>query len=131
MIYSACLNQLWDDCIIREAYMRLTQLWDDCIIREAYMRSHNALDIFGLEGKVPESKVKDETVDISTIAEYVWYQWVKFCDTAAKFPAFKIQLGRYLVAAIDIGPAMANTIMKAKWQVMYRTSVRSLTPDEI
>jgi hypothetical protein len=29
------------------------RFWDDCIIREAYVRSHTSLDIFGLEGKVP------------------------------------------------------------------------------
>jgi hypothetical protein len=44
------------------------RLWDDCIIREAYVRSHTSLDIFGLEGQFPESKVKGETVDISTKA---------------------------------------------------------------
>jgi hypothetical protein len=48
------------------------RLWDDCIIREAYVRSHTSLDIFGLEGKVPEIKIKGETVDISTIVEYDW-----------------------------------------------------------
>jgi hypothetical protein len=26
------------------------QLWDDCIIREPYVRSHTSLDNFGLEG---------------------------------------------------------------------------------
>jgi hypothetical protein len=45
----------------------LKRLWYDCIIREAYVRSHTSLVIFGIEGQVPESKVKDETVDISTI----------------------------------------------------------------
>jgi hypothetical protein len=44
-----------------------TRFWDDCIIREAYVRSHTLLDIYGLEGQVPESKIKGETVDISTI----------------------------------------------------------------
>jgi hypothetical protein len=56
--------------------------WDDCIIREAYVRSRTSLDIFGLEGQVPESKVKGETVDISTISEYARYEWVNFRDTA-------------------------------------------------
>jgi hypothetical protein len=42
--------------------------WNDCIIREEYMRSHTSLDIFGLEGQFPESKVNGETVEISTIA---------------------------------------------------------------
>jgi hypothetical protein len=29
------------------------RFWDDCIIREAYVRSHTSLDIYGLEGQVP------------------------------------------------------------------------------
>jgi hypothetical protein len=106
-------------------------LWDDCIISEAYVISHTSLDIFGLKSQVPESKVKGETVDISTIVEYAWYEWVKFRDTAAKFPVSKIQLGRYLGSAIDIGPAMARKILKNNVSVMYRTLVRPLNPDEI
>jgi hypothetical protein len=107
------------------------RIWDDCIIREAYVRSHTSLDIYGLEGQVPESKIKGETADISTIAEYAWYEWVKFRDTAANFPVSKIQLGRELGAAIDIGPAMTHKILKKNGKVMYRSSVRSLTQDEI
>jgi hypothetical protein len=34
------------------------------------VRSHTSLDVFCLEGQVPESKVKGEKVDISTISEY-------------------------------------------------------------
>jgi hypothetical protein len=105
--------------------------WDDFIIREAYVRSHISLDIYCLEGQVPESKIKGETVDISTIAEYAWYEWVKFRYTAAKFPVSKIQLGRDLGAAIDIGPAMTRKIIKKNGMVMYRSSVRSLTLDEL
>jgi hypothetical protein len=77
------------------------RLLDDCIIIEVYVRSHTSLDIYGLEGQVPESKIKGETVDISTISEYAWYEWVKFRDTAAKLPVSKIQLGRDLGAASD------------------------------
>jgi hypothetical protein len=107
------------------------RFWDDYIIREAYVRSHTSLDIYGLEGQVPESKIKGETVDISTIAEYAWYEWVKLRDTAAKFPVSKIQLGRNLVAAFDIGPAMTHKVLKQNGSVMYRSSVRSLTQDKI
>jgi hypothetical protein len=99
------------------------RFWDDFIIREAYVRSHTSLDIYGLEGQVPESKIKGEKVDISTIAEYAWYEWVKFRDTAAKFPVSKIQLRRDLGAAIDIGPAMTRKIMKKNGMVMYRSLV--------
>jgi hypothetical protein len=105
--------------------------WDECIIREAHARSHTSLDIFGLEVQVPESKVKGETVVIYTISEYAWYEWVKFRDTAAKFPVSKIQLGRDLGAVIDIDPIMARKILKKNGIVVYRTSVRSRTPDEI
>jgi hypothetical protein len=70
-------------------------------------------------------------VDISTIAEYAWYEWVKFRDTAAKFPVSKIQLGRDVGAAIDIGPAMMRKILKQNGSVMCRSSVRPLTQDEI
>jgi hypothetical protein len=88
------------------------RLWDNCIIREAYVRSHTSLDIYGLEGQVPGSKVKGETLDISNISEYAWYEWVRFRDTAAKFTMSKIQLGRDLGAAIGIGPAMTRKILK-------------------
>jgi hypothetical protein len=107
------------------------RFWNDCIIRESYVRSHTYLDIFGLEVQVPEIKVKGDTVDISTIAEYSRYEWDKLRDTAAKFPVSNIQLGIYLGAAIDIGPAMAREILKKNGSVMYRTPVRPLTPDEI
>jgi hypothetical protein len=107
------------------------RIWDDCLIREAYVRSNTVLDIFGLEVQVPESIVKGKTVDISTTAEYGWYEWVRYRDTAASFPVSEIQVGRYMGAAIDIGTAMSRKVLKANGQVMYRTSVRSLTLDEI
>jgi hypothetical protein len=107
------------------------RFWDDCIIREAYVRSHTSLDIFGLEVQVPESNIKGEKVDISTIAEYAWYEWVKFRDTAAKFPVSKIQLGRDLGSAIDICSAMTRKILNQNGSVTYRSSVRPLTQDEI
>jgi hypothetical protein len=103
------------------------RFWDDCIVREAYVRSHTYLDIFGLEGHVPESKIKGETVDIFTIAEYAWYEWVKLCDTADKLPVSKIQLGRDLGAAIKIGPVTTRKILKKNDIVMYISSVRPLT----
>jgi hypothetical protein len=107
------------------------RFWDDCIIREACVIPHTSLDVYGLEGQVPESKIKGGAVDISTIAEYDWYEWVKFRDTSAKFPVSKIQLGRNLGAAIDIGPAVTRKILKKNGMPIYRSSVRSLTLDEI
>jgi hypothetical protein len=43
----------------------------------------------------------------------------------------KIQLGRDLGDAIGIGPVITRKILKKNGMVMYRSSVRSLTLDEI
>jgi hypothetical protein len=61
-------------------------LWDDCLLREAFVRSSIALDIFYLEGKAPYKIVKGQTSDISLLAEYAWYEWVKLRDTGHSFP---------------------------------------------
>jgi hypothetical protein len=61
-------------------------LWDDWLVREAYVRSSTALDIFSLEGQVPDTIVKGQTSYISLLAEYSWYEWVKFQYTGQSFP---------------------------------------------
>jgi hypothetical protein len=104
---------------------------DDCLVREAYVRSRTALDTLSLEGQFPESKVKGEPADISPMTEYAWYEWVKFCDASVNFPDSKIQLVRDLGTVIDIGHATAHTVLNVKGKIMYHTSIRSLTSDEI
>jgi hypothetical protein len=107
------------------------RLWDDCLVREAYVRSSTALEIFSLEGQVPDKIVKDQTSDISPLAEYAWYEWVKFRDTGQSFPDSKEWLGRDLGPEIDIGPAMSRKVLNKNGEVMFRVSVRGLTLDEI
>jgi hypothetical protein len=51
--------------MLRSGFPKL--FWDDCIIREAYVISHTSIDIFGLEGQVPEIKVEGETVRIGKV----------------------------------------------------------------
>ncbi|KAI2502750.1 Reverse transcriptase (RNA-dependent DNA polymerase) [Fragilaria crotonensis] len=81
------------------------RFWDDCLEREAYVRSFTAHDIYKLNGQVPETIVSGETADIS--------------PSNLDGPA------------IDIGPAMTRKVLKANGEVVYRSTVRSLTPDEI
>jgi hypothetical protein len=107
------------------------RLWDGCLIREAYVRSSTALDILSLEGKVPDTIVKGQNSDISPLAEYAWYEWVKFRDTGQSFPDSKEWIGRDLEPAIDIGPAMLRKVLKINGKVMFRVSVRGLTLDEM
>ena len=106
-------------------------LWDDCIERESYIRSLTALDIYSLSGQVPETVVSGETADISPFASFKWYEWVYFRDTAVAFPEPQMVLGRDIGPAIDIGPAMTRKILKDNGQVVYRSTVRPLTLDEM
>jgi hypothetical protein len=58
------------------------------------------------------------TADISNIAEFKWYHWVYFCDTAIQFPQDPKVLGRYLGPSADIGPAMAAKLLKSNDQTV-------------
>jgi hypothetical protein len=107
------------------------RIWDDCLVREAYVRSSTVLYILSLEGQVPDTIVKGHTSDISPLAEYAWYEWVKFRDTNQSFPDSKEWLGRDLGPAIDIVPAMSRKVLKINGEVMFRVSVRGLTLDEM
>jgi hypothetical protein len=109
----------------------LKVFWDQCIRRQSYVRSCTALDIFSLEGKVPETQVFGNQADISTVVEYAWYDIVKYCDVYVEFTDTKIQRGRDLGPAIDIGPTTARIILKKNGEITYKTDVRSLTPDEL
>jgi hypothetical protein len=62
------------------------ECWDDCLVREAHVRSRTALGILSLEGQVPENKVKGGPVDTTPMAEYAWYEWVKFRATSTNLP---------------------------------------------
>ena len=50
-------------------------LWDHCIEIEALSRSHAALDIYGLEGQVPETVMSGQTGYISSLCEFEWFEW--------------------------------------------------------
>ena len=87
-------------------------LWDHCIELESRIRSCSALDIYQLDGEVPETKMMGYTADISNICEYEWYEWVMFIDAPAQFPDLKWSLGRYLGPSIDVGSAIQDKAFK-------------------
>jgi hypothetical protein len=45
------------------------RIWDHCIELEALIQSHTALDLFELQGQVPETIVSGQTADISLFIE--------------------------------------------------------------
>jgi hypothetical protein len=84
------------------------RLWDDCMELESFIRSHTALDIWQLQGQVPQTFMTGQTADISQFYELEWYEWCFYHDSAIKFPNNKFRLGRWLGPAIDVGPAMTG-----------------------
>ena len=105
-------------------------LWDYCLELQSRIRSHSALTIYDLDGLVPETKLMGSTADISNLCEFGWYQWVLFVDAPIDWPDDRWVLGRYLGPADDVGSMLTSNILKANGQVVCRTSVRHLTPDE-
>jgi hypothetical protein len=87
-----------------------------------------------VEGQVPDTILKGRNSDIYLLAEnaeYTCYAWVMFRDTDQSFPDSKEWLGRDLMPAIDIGPAMSRKVLKINGEVMFRVSVSGLTLDEM
>jgi hypothetical protein len=82
------------------------KLWDYCLELKALIRTYTALDLYELQGQVPETIVSGQTVDISPFVEYAWFEWVIWYDRSAEFPEAKETLGRSLGPIIDIGPVL-------------------------
>ncbi|KAL7527142.1 hypothetical protein ACHAWF_004902, partial [Thalassiosira exigua] len=105
-------------------------LWDHCLELEALVRSHTALDIFRLNGEVPETLMTGQTADISHISEFSWYDWVYAYDELQKYPGTGWELARYLGPSPDIGSHFTMKILKSNGEVIHRSTVRSLTEGE-
>ena len=95
------------------------------------MRSFTKHNMHKLNGQVPETVVSGETADISPLAQFKWYECVLFRNTSVMYPDAAMVLGRHLGPAIDIGPAMRRKILKSNGKVVYRSTVRALTPDKM
>ena len=99
--------------------------------REAYICFLTAHNIYRLDWQVPETLVSGEPPDISPFPAFKWYEWVLFRDTSVLYADDTMVLGRDLGPAIDIGPAMTRKVLKATGKVVYRSTVRPLSPDEM
>ena len=60
------------------------------------IQSHTALDHFKLNGQVPESVMWGETVDISWLAQFKWYDSILYNEPTTSFPEDNVRLGHYL-----------------------------------
>jgi hypothetical protein len=106
--------------------------WDHYLERrQGFVRSNIAHSSYGLAGQVPKTMVSGETANISSITELKWYEWVMFRDTSISSPDAKMVLGHDLGPALGIGPAMTRKVIKRNGEIVFRSTVRSLTPDEM
>jgi hypothetical protein len=59
------------------------RFWDDCLESMADINSHTVHENYELDGQTPQAMLTGITPDISTLAEFGWYQWVKCFDEDA------------------------------------------------
>ena len=105
-------------------------LWNHCSELEGGIRSLTALDIYGLQGQVPQTIMSGETTEISPYCEFRWFQWVMYYEPNAMYPDDKCYMGRWLGPAVDVGSSMTYTVQKSNSHFVCRTSVRPWTPEE-
>ena len=54
-----------------------------------------------------------------------------FCDATPSYPDDSVVLGRYLGPVMDVGSTLTAKILKGNGQVVYRSTIQHLTPDEL
>ena len=103
-------------------------LWDFGLQHTARIRSHVARD--SLNGRTPIELLTGHTPDLSDIMHFGFYDWIKFYDPVG-FPSKREFLGRWLGPAEHVGQALCYYILKDNGQVIARSTVRSLTSEEL
>ena len=106
------------------------RLWDHCFEWCSLIRSATAHPLFRNRGEVPETIISGETLDISCLAEFPFYDWVWFLDPPDWTMETK-HLGRYLGPSFDVGSHMCHKVLKDTGKVRNRTSVIPVTAEEL
>ena len=108
-------------------------VWDWCLRWVSGVRSLTASMLRGLDGRSPASVLTGDTVDISHMAEFSFYQWVWYLspqDTEDTDTMRRKHLGRYLGPSENVGEAMCSAVLTARATIMERTSVIPLSVEE-
>jgi hypothetical protein len=107
------------------------RLWDFCGEWVSAIRRLTAHDIPSLQGRVPSEAVEGNTPDISEFVQFDWYQPVWYIDPAVQFPDDSRKLGRWIGVAHDVGSPMTFWVLPQSCKVLARSTVTSLTDDEL
>lgn len=113
------------------------RFWDDAFEWFADVRSMTARpDDFRLEGRVPRELIEANTVDISEMCQFEWYE-VAWAWKSGNNPDKGEHLVRVVGIAHHVGQAMCFRVIpeqssspNANFQYLSRSTVRSVTPEE-
>jgi hypothetical protein len=103
-------------------------LWDHCFTLMSEIQSCTAIDLVQLQGDTPSTCLTGDTLDISHLCEFQWYERVWYVDPQDKIENRK--LGRYLGSSHDIGQAMCSKILTNKAREISRTFVVPMSTED-
>ena len=99
------------------------------------------MNIRQLGGKTPATVMTGDTSDISSLTEFGWYDWVWYVNPGSQPSTsqdglddpsmINRKLGRYLGPDLNVGDAMTGSVLTERGQVIQRTSIIPLSPEEV
>jgi hypothetical protein len=105
------------------------RLWNYCGVWVSKIRNVIAHPAPALNGRVPDELMTGDTPEIAELLQFDWYQLVWY-HSPGGFPEQKRQLGRWIGVATNVGQALTYWILTEKCQVIARSSVHPVKPDE-
>ena len=107
------------------------RLWGYCTVLMSLVCSHTQLPLYQLHGQTPEEMMTSVTLDISHICEFCWFEWVYVSPPVGSFVGGKEHLGQYLGPTLPgHGSTMSYHVLQHSGEVVSRTSIHKLTPQE-
>lgn len=118
---------------VRKHYARIMNLhkcpdafWDFAM--EYIIKLRQMLVRTAANDRSPIETITGDTPDTSEFIDFDFYQWIKYREQTDKDDPIK--LGRWLGIAHDVGSALTYWILKSNGQIIARSTVRPLLPDE-
>jgi hypothetical protein len=91
-----------------------------------------ALDLYKLQGQVPERIMIGQTADNAFICLFEWYNWIYYNDSNVQFPDQKVVLGRYVGhTEPQVGSVLTGKILTTTGEVFCCNAFRHLTDAEM
>lgn len=107
------------------------RFWCYCGEWVAAIRRFTAHNLNALGGTNPYEAVHARTADISEYVQFDWYQYVWFIEPAVPGLGPSKRIGRWLGVATDTGSKMVYNVLNSKGNVVRRSSVAPVKPEEL